>query len=334
MPRISLVVCIYKERDLLERLLQHAEGCYDDLVVVHDGPEEGDPDWQPGPPRPELAIDWAKMPKDAPLPQAFARLQKPAKPGTTRAWVESRGGRFYEHPRIGSLEGQSPFAWWAAAHDWILRLDADEYPSEEMKAWLRAFRTGPAPAPSVSGFTCIWPLWNGHKSLGRKWPDGRIFFFNRTQVRFTGLVEMTPVAVASFQPLPVVLWHQPRRKSYGYRAVIFRRQNWIWRRVIASTLLQRTPAQLPRWSWPENQGWPEPFLSMRVHTVRCLIRAAFISWRWGLRQVIRDRLWPVLYCIPAYGWHHAFVCLEILRLRWRHPEFKTSLGAAHDATKN
>lgn len=40
MPKISLVVCLYKERDLLERLLQHAEGCYDDLVVVHDRVKE------------------------------------------------------------------------------------------------------------------------------------------------------------------------------------------------------------------------------------------------------------------------------------------------------
>jgi hypothetical protein len=43
MPKISLVVCLYKERDLLERLLLHAEGCYDDLLVVHDGPEEAVP---------------------------------------------------------------------------------------------------------------------------------------------------------------------------------------------------------------------------------------------------------------------------------------------------
>jgi hypothetical protein len=43
MPKISLVVCLYKERDLLERLLRNAEGCYDDLVVVHDGPEEAVP---------------------------------------------------------------------------------------------------------------------------------------------------------------------------------------------------------------------------------------------------------------------------------------------------
>ena len=38
MPKISLVVCLYREKELLERLLKHAQGCYDDLVVVHDGP--------------------------------------------------------------------------------------------------------------------------------------------------------------------------------------------------------------------------------------------------------------------------------------------------------
>jgi len=39
MPAISLVVCVYRQRDLLERLLQESTGCYDELLVVHDGPE-------------------------------------------------------------------------------------------------------------------------------------------------------------------------------------------------------------------------------------------------------------------------------------------------------
>ena len=40
MPALSLVVCLHNEREFLQRLLQKAEGCYDDLVVVHDGPDE------------------------------------------------------------------------------------------------------------------------------------------------------------------------------------------------------------------------------------------------------------------------------------------------------
>ena len=39
MPSISLIICIHQEGDLLARLLQRVAGCYDDLVVVHDGPD-------------------------------------------------------------------------------------------------------------------------------------------------------------------------------------------------------------------------------------------------------------------------------------------------------
>ena len=41
-PQLSLVVCLYRERDMLARLLEQAAGCFDDLVVVHDGPDEED----------------------------------------------------------------------------------------------------------------------------------------------------------------------------------------------------------------------------------------------------------------------------------------------------
>ena len=34
MPALSLVVCVYQQRDLLARLIHESQGCYDDLVVV------------------------------------------------------------------------------------------------------------------------------------------------------------------------------------------------------------------------------------------------------------------------------------------------------------
>src|SRR5262249_54140567 len=42
MPELSLAVCLYRERKFLERLLDHSQGCYDDLVVVHDGTDTDD----------------------------------------------------------------------------------------------------------------------------------------------------------------------------------------------------------------------------------------------------------------------------------------------------
>src|SRR6059036_1005511 len=116
MPALSLVVCVHHERELLQRLFDHARGFYDDLVVVHDGPD---------------AVN-------------------------VRQVVEAAGGRFFERPRAYQQEPHWPFAWKQAAHDWILRLDADEFPSQEMKVWLQNFRAGPEPVDAISGFTCIW----------------------------------------------------------------------------------------------------------------------------------------------------------------------------------
>src|SRR5262245_27805195 len=106
MPALSLVVCVFHEGELLRRLLEKAAGCYDDLVVVHDGPD------------------------------------------TTgvRTIVEGAGGKFFEGPRAHQQEPHWPLAWGKAAHDWILRLDADEYPGEELNEWLKKFRAGPEPA--------------------------------------------------------------------------------------------------------------------------------------------------------------------------------------------
>ena len=125
MPAISLVVCVHKERTLLARLLKNAGGGYDDLIVVHDGP------------------DTANM----------------------RELVEPAGGKFFVGPQEYQQEPHWSFAWAQAKYDWILRLDADEFPGEELKKWLQTFRKSPEPAATISGYTCIWPLWNGQRAV-------------------------------------------------------------------------------------------------------------------------------------------------------------------------
>ena len=215
MPAFSLVVCVYKEGDLLRRLLQHMAGKYDDLVVVHDGPD------------------------------------------TTgvREVVETAGGRFWEGKREYQQEPHWPFAWGAARHDWILRLDADELPSEEMQAWLKNFRTGAEPPAEVSGYTCNWPMWNGRRAISKKWPAGRNFLFNKQRVRFFGMVEQVPVPEGHYEALDLVLRHEPPgRKSHSFNNLLRRQTAWQWRDRIAHSLLGK-PTDLACWRW-EDPAWP------------------------------------------------------------------------------
>ena len=276
MPALSLVVCLYNEREELQRLLQQSSGCYDDLVVVHDGPD------------------------------------------TTgvRAVVENAGGRFFEKPREYQQEPHWPFAWGQAAHDWILRLDADEFPSEELKAWLRVFRQGPEPEKAISGFTCIFPLWNGRRAVSAKWPAGRHFLFHRQRVRFFGMVEQVPIADGRYEPLELVLHHQPKRKSYGLGYVLARKQVHRWRECIARSLLSK-PTDLQCWRW-ESECWPETWERMRRHPLRTALACVSIAILRGIRNQWRaeKRIFPGSLLTGTLN--NALICLEYRRQRKLH----------------
>jgi len=125
-----MVVCLHKEKDFLSRLIARSKGCYDDLVVIHDGPD----------------------------------LDK------VRSLVEPLGGRFFERPRKFSGDGHYIYGWQQARHNWIFRPDADEYPSPGLAGWLRSFRNAPEPEPGVSGFELIIPLWTGKRQATTRWP--------------------------------------------------------------------------------------------------------------------------------------------------------------------
>ncbi|HEV2045251.1 MAG TPA: hypothetical protein VGQ95_01500 [Chthoniobacterales bacterium] len=270
MPAISLVVCLYKERDVVERLLHETSGVYDDLVVVHDGPERGSgsgikdqtAEIEETPP----AINFSELSANSALPDGYTAPSGSPKPGSIHQLVMQYNGRFFEGPRCFQQEPHWPFSWWQAKNDWILRLDADEFPSRELIEWLHRFRDSPEPKNDISGYTCIWPLWDGRRAVTRRWPDGRIFLFHRQRVRFFGMVEQVPIPDTCYQPIELILNHQPKRKSYGVLNILFREQAYNWRRVIAKSLIGK-PTDLACWRWTLNE-WPEFWCNLRRHPLR------------------------------------------------------------------
>jgi FkbM family methyltransferase len=243
----------------------------------------------------------------------FARNQTAADPGSLREFIEGVGGRIFEHPRVGSLEGQSPFAWWSAKHEWILRLDADEFPSPDLTSWLRQFRDLPEESAGGDAFTCIWPLWDGRRATTTRWPDGRLFLFDRRCARFVGLVEQTPVIEGRIVSLPLTLCHQPRRKSYGVRNILFRKQAGAWRRVLAASLLG-SPLALPRWRWDTGEwpgGWTRVVEEPLVEGLYRMLKFPWVQWR-ALRT--HGEKFSASTCLnPAL--HHFMLCMNVWQLR-------------------
>jgi len=221
MPSVTLVVCVHRQRDLLERLIRESAGCYDELIILHDIPDTQN----------------------------------------VREVTLAAGGRFFERKPAYLQEPHWPFAWGEAKHDWIVRLDADEFPSPELKKWLQEFRRAPEPAPEISGYTCIWPLWDGRRAISKKWPAGRLFLFHRLRVRFFGMCEQGPVPDGQCEPLDLILCHQPKRKSYGIYNTIIRRQSRHGATHIARCLLGK-PTDLVCWRWLSG-AWPEHWEQIR-----------------------------------------------------------------------
>ena len=273
MPKLSLVICVNQQRELLDRLLRNTAKDCDDILIIHDGPDES----------------------------GIGEL------------AQSYQARFLEAPRRHTQEPHWPAAWAAAQHDWILRLDADEVPSEELRGWLRNFRASAEPDDSISGYTCIWPLWDGHRMITKHWPAGRLFLLHKQRVQFFGMAEQTPVADSRFEPVGKVLEHRPGRKSYGLSNLLLRRQAYRWRELIAQSLLGR-PTDLPTWRWTQPD-WPVVWEEIRRRPIRTAFVRLFV---WPLRS-LRDfwrhehKLLPL--AAVSGGLHHCLIALAYWRAR-------------------
>lgn len=276
MPKISLVVCLRGGKALLQRLLENCVDCYDELIVVHDGPEEESfltehlpcgsrqklfsPEKlslsAPGLPPKELALDYASLKSGSHPPKSYRCKTEQPNPESIHALVKKYEGLFFEGPRCFQQEPHWPFAWWVAKFDWILRLDSDEYPSAKMRNWLQLFRGSGNPNKRISGYSCIWPLWDGKRAIFKSTAEWRPFLFNKKLVEFLGVAEQMPIPRGGWHSTGLVLCHRPSRKSFGLRNLILRRQAYFWRKCISASLME-APSRIPRWNYSQDR-WP-PF---------------------------------------------------------------------------
>jgi hypothetical protein len=274
MPEVALVVCLHGSGRHLERLLTHAQGCYDDLLIVHDGPDETG----------------------------------------VRRIGESCGGRFFERPRAFQQERHWPFAWGQARCDWILRWDADEFPSPELRRWLEAFRQSAEPAAEVSGFEGILPLWDGRRALTRRWPR-RVILIHRGRVRFFGMPDQGPIADGRFERTDLVLHHQPERKAHGVRYMLRRPKVRRWFELIAEAL-QGRPTDLPCWRW-DSPEWPWRWERIRRRPVATVLSRLVLSPIGNLREMAVCGEIPKPWLVVSFPLQHVMMCLCFMRARRR-----------------
>lgn len=276
MTKVSLVICVYGDSEPLQRLFDNTRDCYDDLLVIHDGPD-------------------------------FENV---------RSLVEGYGGRFIERPRAFSQEPHFPFAFGQAKHDWILRLDSDEFPSPELREWIKQFRHEPEPSEKISGYQCIWPVWNGRKAITRGWPNKRTFIFQRQRISWIGVFEQGAIPQAKLVRLPLTLCHQPKGKSHGF-GNIFGKFRTDQGRTNAANALLGSPLDHPRWRYDSDQ-WPAGWQNVKDHPILTGLWRLFV---WPPRQAVAMMLsgdLPRASIFAHAGVFHATLCFEYWRRRRTH----------------
>lgn len=274
MPAISLAVCLYREKDMLARMLKRSEGCYDDLLVVHDGPDLDD----------------------------------------VQSLVKKYNGRFFERPRAFQQEFHWPFAWEKARHDWILRLDADEFPSEALGSWIKTFRADRRPPTDICAYTCIVPLWNGVRTKTKRWPDYRIFLVNRKQVRHFGMVDQGPIPDTNVEHVAWVLRHEPKQPTYGFRYTLFNKKVRRWHKAIAESLTGK-PTDLPCWRW-DSDKWPIHWERIRKRPLKtALLRLLFYSPLRNIKAMLRKGEFPYPTILATAALQHFMTGLAYIRIK-------------------
>lgn len=275
MPKISLIVCVYGDREPLARLLERSSGCYDELLVIHDGPDFED----------------------------------------VRGLIARYGGRFIERPRAFSQEPHIPFAIGEATHDWILRFDSDEYPSEELKDWLVDFQKAGDVDPSIAGYRWICPAWNGRKRITMNWPYKFLRLFDRNKVRMIGLCENSPEPDPTYIAPRMALrfWHEPASPSLGLRNIFGKERTRQARKIIARALLG-SPKDHPRWRYESDQ-WPAGWKQLKEHPILTGLWRLFV---WPPRQALAMMLasdFPRPSVFAHAGIFHATLCFEYWRMK-------------------
>ena len=122
------------------------------------------------------------------------------------------------------------------------------------------------------------------------------------------MVEQVPIGDDPWKKLDLVLYHQPARKSYGFRNTLIRKQAYHWRHRIATSLMGK-PTDLNCWRYTSEE-WPPQWKRMIEHPLRTAI-ASLTKFSWRLaKSMVEAGMFPRPSAVFNNPIHHFLICLK------------------------
>lgn len=176
---ITAILVVHNEEKLVRRCLNSIKPCAAEIIVIHDGPCRDN--------SLKIAAEFSDQ--------------------------------VLEGTKYGCMEAHLVDGLYMAKHDWILRLDADEYLSDELIAHMSRLDLRET---SVTHFLARW----------REWKDGviskqnytkKVVLFNKRHCVSIGLPHRTVSVSGDNMTLDGYLEHTPPHVMYGFRDLVVKK---------------------------------------------------------------------------------------------------------------
>ena len=179
---ISLVLIVYHEEKLLSRCLDSVKDVVDEIIVLHDG-------------------------------ECRDRTLEIARRYTDKVFIGEHTG-YAELHHIEVLPHVS--------RSWLLKLDADEYLSDDLRKQLRSLTTD----PDTDAYAFIWPYWDGQRYITRNVPY-KPALFRMSQIAAIEFTARNYSTNGVMKNVPLVLEHRPEYNNYTRQTFDRKWRRWI-----------------------------------------------------------------------------------------------------------
>jgi glycosyltransferase involved in cell wall biosynthesis len=264
---ISACIVAYNEDQVIERCLGSLDGVVDEIVLVHDGP----------------CAD------------------------RTLEIATAHGARVFVREHAGHAEHHRPFAYEQARGEWVLRIDADEFLSGELRAALRDLVSD----TRADGFEFEWRMWDGERYVTEGGPF-RLALMRRSAIRLLGLIQQAESVDGEVVRTSLLLEHRPLYNNFSLPVMATKWRRWaeIQAREYLSDRRAAPVYRVPPSPWPwwrRLSNWLSPLLLV-PHAVAtfCIGFRRLGSLDTGLR--IRFSLYQAIYV--------SLVQVHVVKLRY------------------
>lgn len=255
---ISACLVVYNEEKLIERCLSSIADFCDEIIVVHDGPCT------------DKTLDIASK-------------------YTKHIYVK-------EH--TGEAEAHRPLAYKKAGCEWIMKIDADEYLTEESK---KLIRMEICSGKAVDGYSLTWPIWDGKEYITSKWPY-KPCIFRKEKMRYIAFVHSEETVDGEMKRLSARLEHQPQYNNLSLKTFYTKHKKWI---KIHAEFLNKSIYSLDSFNVSGERKWPLHMMLIKKYNLFSIPINFFVFFIGYFRDknVYYTPLAVIRYFVMNYGYY-------------------------------